>query len=33
VQLNPANPEMRFHKLDKAKDKNFWLVLVTATFG
>ena len=25
-QLNPANPGMSFHKLDKAKDKNFWSV-------
>jgi hypothetical protein len=23
---NPANPGMSFHKLDKAKDKNFWSV-------
>ena len=26
LQLNPANPAMSFHKLDKAKDKNFWSV-------
>lgn len=26
VQLNPANPGMSFHKLDKARDKNFWSV-------
>jgi mRNA-degrading endonuclease RelE of RelBE toxin-antitoxin system len=26
LQLNPANPGMNFHKLDKAKDKNFWSV-------
>ncbi len=26
LQLNPANPGMSFHKLDKAKDKNFWSV-------
>jgi mRNA-degrading endonuclease RelE of RelBE toxin-antitoxin system len=26
LQLNPANPGMRFHKLDKARDKNFWSV-------
>jgi hypothetical protein len=26
LQLNPANPGMRSHKLDKAKDKNFWSV-------
>ena len=23
LQLNPANPGMSLHKLDKAKDKNF----------
>ncbi len=22
-QLNPANPGFKFHKLDKARDKNF----------
>src|ERR1700691_6051740 len=26
LQLNPANPGMSLHKLDKAKDKNFWSV-------
>ncbi|WP_372028894.1 3'-5' exonuclease [Pseudomonas kurunegalensis] len=26
LQLNPASPGMSFHKLDKAKDKNFWSV-------
>jgi len=30
LQLNPANPGMQFHKLDKAKDKNFWSVRVNA---
>src|SRR6266404_1598025 len=30
LQLNPANPGMQFHKLDKAKDKNFWSVRVTS---
>jgi superfamily I DNA/RNA helicase/mRNA-degrading endonuclease RelE of RelBE toxin-antitoxin system len=30
LQLNPANPGMSFHKLDKAKDKNFWSVRVNA---
>jgi len=30
LQLNPANPGMQFHKLDKAKDKNFWSVRVGA---
>ena len=28
LQLNPANPGMSFHKLEKAKDKNFWSVRV-----
>jgi mRNA-degrading endonuclease RelE of RelBE toxin-antitoxin system len=28
LQLNPANPGMSFHKLDKAKDRNFWSVRV-----
>ena len=30
LQLNPAHPGMQFHKLDKAKDKNFWSVRVGA---
>lgn len=29
-QLNPANPGMSFHKLDKARDKNFWSVRVSS---
>src|SRR6266568_46183 len=29
LQLNPANPGMSFHKLDKAKDNNFWSVRVS----
>src|SRR5438874_9500410 len=29
LQLNPASPGMKFHKLDKAKDKNFWSVRVS----
>jgi superfamily I DNA/RNA helicase/mRNA-degrading endonuclease RelE of RelBE toxin-antitoxin system len=28
LQLNPANPGMQFHKLDRAKDRNFWSVRV-----
>ena len=28
LQMNPANPGISFHKLDKAKDKNFWSVRV-----
>jgi mRNA-degrading endonuclease YafQ of YafQ-DinJ toxin-antitoxin module len=27
---NPANPGMRFHRLDRAQDKNFWSVRVNA---
>jgi len=30
LQINPANPGMSLHKLDKAKDKNFWSVRVNA---
>jgi mRNA-degrading endonuclease RelE of RelBE toxin-antitoxin system len=30
LQLNPAHPGMKFHKLDKARDKNFWSVRVNA---
>src|SRR6478735_747721 len=28
LQMNPASPGMRFHKLDRAKDKSFWSVRV-----
>src|SRR5258708_2363366 len=28
LQLNPASPGMSFHKLDRAKDRNFWSVRV-----
>lgn len=28
LQLNPASPGMSFHKLDRAKDKNFWSIRV-----
>ena len=28
LQINPANPGMSFHKLGKAKDRNFWPVRV-----
>lgn len=28
LQLNPANPGMQFHRLDKARDRNFWSVRV-----
>src|SRR5881227_2639888 len=30
LQMNPASPGLSFHKLDKAKDKNFWSVRVSA---
>ena len=29
LQVDPANPGHSFHKLDKAKDKNFWSVRVS----
>lgn len=28
LQMNPVNPGMQLHKLDRAKDKNFWSVRV-----
>jgi mRNA-degrading endonuclease RelE of RelBE toxin-antitoxin system len=28
LQVNPANPSISFHKLAKAKNKNFWSVRV-----
>lgn len=30
LQLNPANPGLSFHKLDKARDTNFWSVRVSS---
>ncbi len=30
LQMNPANPSLSFHKLDKARDKNFWSVRVSS---
>lgn len=30
LQLNPANPGMSLHKLDRARDKNFWSVRVNS---
>jgi superfamily I DNA/RNA helicase/mRNA-degrading endonuclease RelE of RelBE toxin-antitoxin system len=30
LHLNPASPGLQFHKLDKARDKNFWSVRVNA---
>jgi superfamily I DNA/RNA helicase len=29
MQMNPANPGLSFHKLDKCKDKNFWSIRVS----
>lgn len=29
LQLNPVNPGMSLHKLDKARDKHFWSVRVS----
>jgi mRNA-degrading endonuclease RelE of RelBE toxin-antitoxin system len=29
LQLDPANPGMSFHRLDKVRDKNFWSVRVS----
>ena len=29
LQMNPAHPGLRFHKLDNAKDPNFWSVRVS----
>ena len=29
LQLNPSNPGLSFHKLDRARDKNFWSVRVS----
>ena len=29
LQMNPANPGMQFHRLEKSKDKRFWSVRVT----
>ena len=30
LKMNPANPGLSLHRLDKAKDKNFWSVRVNA---
>src|SRR6267142_3165372 len=29
LQMNPANPGIQLHKIDKAKDKNFWSARVS----
>jgi mRNA-degrading endonuclease RelE of RelBE toxin-antitoxin system len=28
LQVNPASPGLQFHKLDKARDRNFWSMRV-----
>ena len=28
LQMDPTSPGMQFHKLDRAKDRNFWSVRV-----
>jgi superfamily I DNA/RNA helicase/mRNA-degrading endonuclease RelE of RelBE toxin-antitoxin system len=28
LQMNPANPGLSFHRIDKSKDKNFWSIRV-----
>src|SRR5271170_2888524 len=33
LQLNPAAPGLKFHKLDKARDKNFWSVRAIENVG
>lgn len=33
LQLNPVNPGMQLHKIEKSKDKNFWSVRVSADIG
>lgn len=30
LQMNPASPGLSFHKLDKARDRNFWSVRVSS---
>ena len=29
LQMNPVNPGMQLHKIDRAKDRNFWSVRVS----
>src|SRR5690348_15412486 len=29
LQMNPANPALQFHRLDRAKDPNFWSIRVS----
>ena len=33
MQMNPANPGLQFHKLNAARDPNFWSVRSIAIFG
>src|SRR5687767_10054487 len=30
LQVNPANPGMHFHKVEKSRDRNFWSVRVSS---
>ena len=30
LQLNPASPGLKFHRIDRAKDPNFWSLRVNA---
>jgi mRNA-degrading endonuclease RelE of RelBE toxin-antitoxin system len=30
LQMNPANPGLKFHKIEKSKDKNFWSMRVSS---
>jgi hypothetical protein len=32
LQMNPAQPGMQFHKLDKARDPSFWSVELVVEF-
>ena len=32
LQLDPTNPGMQFHKLNKARDMNFWSIRVSRDF-
>jgi hypothetical protein len=33
LQLDPAHPGLQFHRIERAKDANFWSVRVNATFA
>lgn len=30
LQMNPANPGLQFHKLERAKDRRFWSIRVSS---